>query len=134
MFKQIGKFLLMAAIAITLSMGVTGCQTDANVASYNLSKEAEMFRIDRRIVFINGITGDHLLSIDGKCSIEDADRQLEVTCKTGPNAFKKHFLGLSDNVTYVAEQLDSVGVSVYRSKIIFKPTLIGTNVEVNAGM
>jgi hypothetical protein len=30
--------------------------SDADIASKNLSKAAEMFEIDRRIVFYNGIT------------------------------------------------------------------------------
>ena len=31
--------------------------------------------------------------------------ELEVTCKLGDVQYKKHFLGLSANVTYLAEQL-----------------------------
>jgi hypothetical protein len=76
--------------------------TDAEVASYNLSKAADQFEINRRVVFFNGITDKYLLVIEGRCSI-NADRedgQLEVTVKTGPDEYKKHFLGLSDNVTY----------------------------------
>ena len=56
-------------------------------------------------------------------------RQLEVTCKTGPTDYKKHFLGLSDNVTYFAEQVDSAGVDVYRYRVIFKPESIVPNID-----
>ena len=58
----------------------------------------------RRVVFLNGITDTYLLSIEGLCSVEDQSKQLEVTCKVGEREYKKHFLGLSDNVTYFAEQ------------------------------
>ncbi|WP_448215465.1 beta-sandwich lipoprotein [Endozoicomonas sp. 2B-B] len=51
--------------------------------------------------------------------------------KTGPNEFKKHFLGLSDNVTYFAEQMDGVGVSVYHNRIIWKPQSIMPNIDIN---
>lgn len=118
------KKLIFGAIAATSLLILAGCESDAQLASDNLSKAAEMFEIDRRIVFYNGITSEYMLTIEGRCSIEDQAYQLEVTCKTGPNAFKKHFLGLSDNVTYFAEQLDSVDVSVYHHRIIWKPQTI----------
>ena len=48
------KLLLVALLAGAL---FTGCSDDAQVASHNLSKAADNFEIDRRIVFYNGITG-----------------------------------------------------------------------------
>lgn len=108
---------------------LTACERDADVASRNLSVAADMFEIDRRVVFYNGITGDYLLSLEGRCSIEDQTKQLEVTCKTGPDSYKKHFLGLSDNVTYFAEQLEPKGVSVYHYRVVFKPQTIVPDVD-----
>jgi hypothetical protein len=127
----------VAAAAVILGAGLlTGCtQTDAEVASENLSTAADQFEIDRRIVFYNGITDGWMLSIEGRCSIEvdTADVQLEVTCKTGKSEFKKHFLGLSDNVTYFVEQLSSAKVSTYRYRVIFKPSTIVPDVDVDLG-
>ena len=119
------KLIGVAAIAL-----LAGCSTDANVASRNLSKDAEMFRIDRRVVFFNGITDSYLLSIEGKCSIEDQGNQLEVTCKVGDGEYKKHFLGLSDNVSYFVEQLHSTPASTYRYKVIFNPATIVPDIEI----
>ena len=125
----------MKLVILILIVAVTvGCNSDANIASRNLSKAADMFEIDRRIVFYNGITGEYLLSMEGRCSISDNRNQLEVTCKTGPGAFKKHFLGLSDNVTYFAEQLDSIGVSVYHYRVIFKPQSIIPNIDLRTSI
>lgn len=126
------KILSALALAALLAVSVTGCSSDADVASYNISKAADMFQIERRIVFYNGINGDYILSIEGRCSIEKdgLDNQLEVTCKVADSAFKKHYLGLSDNVTYFAEQLATVDVSVYRYKVIFKPVSIVPDIEV----
>lgn len=95
-----------------------------------------MFEIDRRIVFYNGITGDYILSLEGRCSIvvDKHDSQLEVTCKTGANEFKKHFLGISDNVTYFAEQLHSKQASVFYYRVIFKPQAIVPNVDVETSV
>lgn len=118
-------------LVLVMIFVLVGCASDADLASYNLSQSAEMFQLTRRVVFYNGYTGDYILSIEGRCSIEAdrGDNQLEVTCKTGPESYKKHFLGLSDNVTYFAEQLGSAKVNVYNYKVIFKPESIIPDVD-----
>ena len=108
--------------------GLAWC-TDADIASSNLSTAADNFEIDRRIVFYNGITNDYMLSVEGLCSIKDQHNQLEVTCKTGPETYKKHFLGLSDNVTYFAEQLEPKKVGTHHYRIVFKPQTIIPDVD-----
>jgi predicted small secreted protein len=120
--------LLVAIVASALLLGA--CNTDADVASANLSKAAEQFEIDRRVVFFNGITDTYLLTIEGRCSIEGGQTyQLEVTCKTGEDEYKKHFLGLSDNVTFFVEQLQPADVSVYHYRVIFKPETIIPDID-----
>ena len=109
---------------MTSLLALGGCVPDAQVASRNLSKAADMFEITRRIIFYNGITDTYMLTIEGRCSILDQSKQLEVTCKVHEEAFKKHFLGLSDNVTYFAEQLETADVSVYHHRVVFKPQSI----------
>ena len=126
------KVLLALSLGVVLSL--TGCSRDADVASRNLSTAAEMFELDRRVVFYNGVTGEYMLTLEGKCSIQDSGRQLEVTCKTGYNSFKKHHLGLSDNVTYFSEQIKSVGVSVYHNRIVWKPQSIIPNIDINGSV
>lgn len=73
-----------------------------------------------------------MLAIEWKCSIEkdSIDLQLEVTCKTWDSQYKKHFLWISDNVTYFVEQLESKNVSAYHYKVIFKPTAIIPDIEI----
>ena len=124
------KKLLFLPLLLVLIL--TGCTTDADVASENLSKDADMFKISRRIVFYNGITNEYILTIEGLCSLGnyDTDKRLSVTCKTGDNAYKKHYLGLSDNVTYFVEQMDSADVSTYHYKVIFKPSVIVPDIEI----
>lgn len=122
-------------VALTLAglLALAGCSTDADVASHNLSLAAEQFEIERRVVFFNGITDEYLLSIEGRCSIEDDGNQLEVTCKLGPEAFKKHFLGLSDNVSYFVEQLDTADAGEFRYRVVFKPSVIVPDVDTEVG-
>ena len=119
------------AIAILPLLGLTACPNDADVASRNISKAADAFEVNRRIVFYNGVTGEYILTIEGRCSLgnEDTIKRLSVTCKVGPNAFKKHFLGLSDNVTFFAEQIGDVNVSTYHYRVIFKPSVIIPSVD-----
>lgn len=113
---------------------LTGCASDAATVSENLSTAADQFEIERRIVFLNGITDTYLLSIEGRCSIEDEGNQLEVTCKLGPDEYKKHFLGLSDNVSYFVEQLDAVDVDEYHYRVIFKPEVIVPAIDLELGI
>jgi hypothetical protein len=124
-------YLFVLALMVLLAV-LAGCERDADVASRNLSVAADNFEITRRIVFYNGITGDYILTIEGLCSLGNADKpgELSVTCKTGPAAYKKHFLGLSDNVTYFAEQIESSQASVYHYRVVFKPSVIIPDIDV----
>ena len=123
---------ITTAIALSgIVFGLAAC-SDADIASQNLSTAADNFEIQRRIVFYNGITGDYMLTLEGLCSLgnHDKDRELSVTCKTGPGQYKKHFLGLSDNVTYFAEQVEPAAGSAYHYRVIFKPAAIVPAFEV----
>lgn len=124
--KKITLVLFAAAAALS------ACSRDADVASQNLSVAADNFQINRRIVFYNGITGEYMLTIEGLCSKDNAstERTLAIVCKTGHSSYKKHFLGLSNNVTYFIEQIDGVNVSTYHYKVVFKPSVIVPDIEV----
>lgn len=109
-----------------------GCMADADMASYNLSQDADYFKINRRIVFYNGITGVYMLEIDGRCSLGN-DRtasEISITCKTGEDMYKKHFLGLSDNVTYFVEQVEPTNENADNYKVIFNPSSIVPDFEI----
>jgi len=123
------KCLLSLSIAGTFL--AAGCTSDANLASHNLSKAADQFEITRRIVFYNGITGDYMLTVEGLCSLGNNDpaRTLTITCKTGPTEYKKHFLGLSDNVTFFVEQVEAAVASPYQYRVVFKPLALIPDIE-----
>ena len=127
MKKSIAIFVAVLAIAIT------GCNREADVASRNLSVAADQFEVTRRIVFFNGITDTYLLEIDGLCSInaDEMDQQLEVTCKVGDDEYKKHFLGLSDNVSYFVEQTESANVDPFHYRVVFRPETIVPDIDVD---
>lgn len=124
------KRILIAVAAASL-LALAGCDSAANVASTNLSTAADNFEVNRRVNFYNGITGENFLTIEGLCSLGnfDAPGQLSVTCKDGPSTYKKHFLGLSDNVTYVVEQIDPVAVDPWRYRVMFRPSVIIPDID-----
>lgn len=124
-----GKKVVAIALATLLGAGLSGCSSDADVASKNISKDADNFKINRRVIFYNGINGEYILEVEGFCSVDNTDGQkLAVTCKVG-DGYKKHFLGISDNVTWFAEQIDAANVSPDHYKVIFKPSTILPDVE-----
>lgn len=105
---------------------LTGCEKPADVASRNLSNAADRFEISRRIIFYNGRSDTYMLTIEGLCALgnQDKNREVTVTCKTGPESFKKHFLGLSESITYFVEQTEQTKVDTYHYRVEFRPQTI----------
>ena len=124
--KKIGLIAL-----VTLGVFV-GCTRESQTVSYNISRDADNFEVKRRVVFFNGITDKYLMEIIGYCSIhkDNADNQLEVTCKVGHDQYKKHYFGLSDNTAYFVEQIDPKTESQFNYKIVFRPQTIIPDVTV----
>lgn len=130
MKKKILTTLLAVGLIATM---LTGCQTEAQRVSYNLSQEADNFNIVRQLTVINCIEGDVLFQMTGRMSItaDTADNQLEIIVEDD-DTYVKHFVGLSDNVTYVVEDLNlgDNGVSKYKYTLNFNPKMwIPVNVE-----
>lgn len=120
-------FLLLIMI---ISIGVLAACTEADTASHNLSKSADSFDVQRKIVFFNGITDKYLLTIDGLCAIDvDDAKKISVTCKVGDDQYKKHYLGLSDNVSYFVEQTDAKHEDPFHYKVIFRPESIVPDID-----
>lgn len=116
--------------ALFMALAFSACQQESDVAAYNVSQAAHNFEVNRRCVFYNGITGEYILTIEGLLSVTDENNKLSVIVKTGPKEYKKHYLGLSDNVTYFCEQIDAVRADPYHYRVVFRPTTIIPNIEV----
>ena len=122
-------FIKTAVIGILLLVVVlvscTGCATEAERVSANISQEADNFNKIRQLTVINCIQGDTLFQMTGKMSItaDTADKQLEVIVEDDDGTYKKHFIGLSDNVTYVVEDLKGGVVSKYKYTLNFNPKM-----------
>lgn len=127
------RILAVFFAAILSVVGLSACTSDADKASENLSKAAEQFEVQRRIVGVNAITGEYAFEVEGRCSIEVPDRRLEVICRHSENDYRKHFVGLADNVYYVVVQLDGIDVSVYHTRIVIKPQNVIPEFDLEAG-
>lgn len=118
-------FAMILAVGI-MAVSLTGCETQAQRVSYNLSQEADNFNIVRQLTVINCIEGDVLFQMTGKLSItaDTADNQLEIIVEDD-GTYVKHFVGLSDNVTYVVEDLNlgDNTVSKYKYTLNFNPNM-----------
>ena len=113
---------------MALSLGA--CSQESDLASANVSAAAHNFEVLRRVVFYNGITGEYILTIEGLLSVTPENNKLTVIVKTGPASYKKHYLGVSDNVTWFCEQLEPVAANPFHYRVIFRPTTIIPAVEV----
>lgn len=112
------KKVLTIILSCVLTVGCfTGCsfEDEADVASYNLSKEADNFNIYRKIKVLNCQSDEILLEFEGWCSInkDNADKQLEITYRVGEGQYYKDFIGLNDRVTYLVTQVDGANVDKY---------------------
>ena len=118
------KKLTMLLGIIVLSFILTGCR-QSEIVSYNLSKQADSFNDVRQITVINCLKGDVLFQMTGKMSIQadTSDNQLEVVVEDEYGDYKKHFIGLSDNVTYVVEDITSNDVNKYKYTLNFNPNM-----------
>ncbi len=121
--KRIIKHLLVTVIIIGLFV-LTGC-TEADRVSQNLSQEADNFNVVRQLTVINCIQGDVLFQMTGKMSItsDNTDHQLEVIVEDENGCYQKHFIGLSDNVTYVVEQKNFKKVDKYKYTLNYNPKM-----------
>ena len=115
-FKRVST-LIVAALVIVTAMSLSGCswEDEADVASYNISKEADNFNIYRKIKVLNCQSDEVLLEFEGWCSItkDNTDNQLEITYRVGNGEYYKDFIGLNDRVTYVITQIDGADVDKY---------------------
>jgi hypothetical protein len=123
------KVLLMVVFSVVTMLSI-GCD-DADQVRYNLERQEQNFNVYRRVVFYNGINGDYILTIEGKLAVTiDTDGDLVVTVKTESGEYMKHYLGLSDNVTYFSQQIEANKVSTAHYRVIFKPSIILPDIEV----
>lgn len=120
------KKFVTAIIAVSAAVGITACSEASRVES-NLTKEADNFNVVRQITVINCLQGDVLFQMTGRMAItaDVNDNQLEIIVENDDGNYTKHFVGLSDNVTYTVEDLNlgSNDVEKYKYTLNFNPNM-----------
>lgn len=124
MKKRIVCVIAMVVLAIGM---LVGCETEVSRVEYNLTQEADNFNIVRQLTVINCLQGDVLFQMTGKMSItaDVDDNQLEIIVENDDGNYTKHFVGLSDNVTYTIEDLNlgKNDVKKYKYTLNFNPNM-----------
>lgn len=116
--------IVVAILLVATMLSLVGC-TEADKVSTNLSTKADNFEEYRRITVINCLQGETLFQMTGLMSIQPdpSENQLEVVVKEENGEYKKHFIGLSNNVTYVVEDITSADVSNTKYTLYFNPDM-----------
>lgn len=117
------KFLcLLLALCILLVFG--GC-SEADKVNSNLSKQADYFECERRVIVYNARTDTIILECEGYLSISNnANDELVVTVKTGPNEYKKNYIYLNDYTLYVVEDITGTHIDPYHYKMYFHTEIL----------
>lgn len=123
--KIITGILILSLAGIT-EYGLTGCGREVERVSYNVSQQADNFNVVRRLTVINTRSHKPMFELIGNFSlkVDHEDNQLEVTCETGKNEYKKHFVGLNDETAYVVEDIGGANVDKYKYEVNFLPETI----------
>lgn len=127
---------IMAGIGLIMAAGLllSGCTSDADTADRNIKTAAEQFEVQRTIVGINGISGDTIFYAEGRCSFEaPAGRRFDVTCRYGPNEYRKHVFILGDQDSVSVTQEEAIDVSVYKTRVILKPESLLPEFDLEVG-
>jgi hypothetical protein len=121
-------FCLIFVAVMMVMVLLTGCRQSDRV-SYNLSVEADSFNVTRQLTVINTRAEDGnasiLFQMTGNFSIEkETDGDLAVIGENPGGAYYKHFVYLSQDITYIVEDLGTTNVSKHRFEINFNPKMI----------
>ena len=130
----------IAAVAVAAVLTVTalsGCSSDADRASENMSTKAEQFEVPREIIGINTRSGEYLFHYVGRCSLESRESSLpgylQIMCKHGENDYRKHYERESPDTAIHITQLAPIDVSVYHTEIVVKPENIIPEFNIQTG-
>lgn len=123
--KKCIRNILLAIFGILLLglvvFGLNGC-SESETVNYNIRREADNFKVTRRVVALNTRTNEPLFAVEGKISLEtDSDGDLNVTIKTSKDRYQLFYAHLSKDVTYTSVQIDESDVDPYAYTIKYFP-------------
>lgn len=112
-------FMILLCVAILI---LSSCR-QADTVQYNLKREADDFNVRRRITVLNTRTDTPMMQITGLLSIDvDKDGDLNIIIEKEPNQFVLNYAHLSQDTTYIVEQIETKEVNKYQYEIKFYPS------------
>lgn len=117
--KKIVALILTIAICMA---AFTGCSTEAERVSYNVSNEADNFNVVRQITVVNLRTDTILFQMTGRASIEREDGYLTVLAEVEKGVYKKHIIRVPDECAYVMEDVSGAYTNPYYYELTFLPS------------
>lgn len=110
--KIINKCLAIVIVALVIILCFTGCR-EAGKVNHNMNLAADNFNCERRITVYNARTDKIVMYAEGYMSISNRTNELVVTCKVGPNEYKKNYIYLNDYTLYVVEDITGTHADPY---------------------
>ena len=113
------KLIALILVLVCVVGCCVGCSSAENV-NHNLSQAADNFEVVRKITVYNARTDLIIMEMEGLMSLSNnSTSELVVTCKTGPNEYKKNYIYLNEYVIYVVEDITGTTTDPYHYKIHF---------------
>ena len=113
------KIVAIVLLAVAICVLLVGC-SEADKVNANISKQADYFETERKITVYNARTDKIILEAEGFMSISNnSSNELVVTCKVGPNTYKKNYVYLNDYTMYVVEDITGTHTDPYHYKMYF---------------
>ena len=114
---QLIKTSVLVIIIAFVGIFAVGCD-QADTVKHNIQKDADKFKVYRRMTFINLRTDKVLYSVEGRFSLQTTEEhgdtyEIGVVIKTGEDEFKMHYFSVANNVTYVIEQVEPISTNTY---------------------
>ena len=113
------KIVALVVVLISMCVIFVGC-SEADKVNANISKQADYFETERKITVYNARTDKIILETEGYMSISNnSTRELVVTCKIGPDTYKKNYVYLNDYTMYVVEDITGTHTDPCHYKMYF---------------
>ena len=123
------KKIFAMLLVLLMCFSMCACTAAENV-NHNLSQAADNIKCLRKITVYNARTDLIVMEMEGAMSISNnSSNELVVTCKTGPDEYKKNYIYLNEYVIYVVEDITGTATAPYHYKVHFYTALPDININ-----
>lgn len=115
------KVYLLAALLIFMCVILTAC-TEAEQATRLVQSQADSFNVTRRLVVVNTRTDTVLYEVIGVFSLSNSQHgELQITSQIGENKYKLDYIYLSENITYIVQDVSDQYTDPYHYEFNILP-------------